>query len=162
MKTETYKILTEEEKSFIKEEVLTTKEVGTILGVSRQQVFNLVRQGKLIPFKQESNVTLFFYSDIISYLLEKATSVLPDTLRQIKVSYNILTDSDVILSDSQKTVLEELDKKGYGIYISDNFYMPIPILLRESNFPIDLYDSHTDSKITISNWEELVNLSNSI
>lgn len=56
---------------YIKEKMLFTSEVCKILGVSRQQVSNLVKQGKLIPLKENPNASIFLKSDTDAYIAEK-------------------------------------------------------------------------------------------
>lgn len=56
---------------YIKENMLFTSEVCEILGVSRQQVSNLVKQGKLFPLKENANAAVFLKSDIDAYIAEK-------------------------------------------------------------------------------------------
>lgn len=56
---------------YIKENMLFTSEVCQILGVSRQQISNLVKQGKLSPLKENANAAIFLKSDIDAYIAEK-------------------------------------------------------------------------------------------
>ncbi|AJQ62686.1 hypothetical protein BTT_63750 (plasmid) [Bacillus thuringiensis serovar morrisoni str. 4AA1] len=57
----------EEMENFIKNEVLTTSEVAEILGIGRDRVNRLIREGKLKPLKKVGSVCLFMRS----YILEK-------------------------------------------------------------------------------------------
>lgn len=58
-------------RSWIQKEILTPQEVAKILGVSRQQVSNLVAQGKLLPAKSVPGCNLFLLEDIETYKFEK-------------------------------------------------------------------------------------------
>lgn len=49
---------------FIQEEVLTTAEVGEILGVTRQRLSALVSSGKLKPVKKVGTVALFLLQHV--------------------------------------------------------------------------------------------------
>ena len=64
--------MTRKEKvTFINNEILTTNEVAEILQLSRQQVLNLVTDGKLSVVKKTSKGNLFLREDILNYLKEK-------------------------------------------------------------------------------------------
>ena len=69
-----------------------------------------------------------------------------------------MSDMDKKLEMAQKPILEKLEEKGYSLYIEKDFYMPIPNIIYENNFPIELYDSHADAKIIVNNWNELSKL----
>lgn len=58
-------------EAYAKDNVLLTQEVCEILGVSRQQVNNLVKQGKIKPLKEAANASLFLKADIDEYLAQK-------------------------------------------------------------------------------------------
>ena len=59
---------------YLKENVLMTSEVGAILGVSKQQVSNLVKQGKIKPFKENANSSLFLKTNIDEYMATKLSN----------------------------------------------------------------------------------------
>ncbi|WP_303984808.1 helix-turn-helix domain-containing protein [Niallia circulans] len=57
--------MNESEKiKFIQKEVLTTAEVGEILGVTRQRLSALVSSGKLKPVKKVGTVALFLLQNV--------------------------------------------------------------------------------------------------
>ncbi|MFS0655728.1 helix-turn-helix domain-containing protein [Bacillus sp. 179-C3.3 HS] len=57
--------MNENEKiEFIQKEVLTTAEVGEILGVTRQRLSALVNSGKLKPVKRVGTVALFLLQNV--------------------------------------------------------------------------------------------------
>lgn len=58
-----------EKVKFIQKEVLTTTEVGEILGVTRQRLSALVSSGKLKPVKKVGTVALFLLQHVLA--LEK-------------------------------------------------------------------------------------------
>ncbi len=72
-------MLNELMRTWIQKEILTPQEVAKILGVSRQQVSNLVAQGKLVPAKTVPGCNLFLLEDIETYKFEKtrAQTLLP-------------------------------------------------------------------------------------
>ena len=51
---------------FMQNEVINTAEVMEILGCSRQNVFDLIKRGKLIPIKETAKERLFLKSDILA------------------------------------------------------------------------------------------------
>lgn len=53
-----------EKVKFIQKEVLTTTEVGEILGVTRQRLSALVSSGKLKPVKKVGTVALFLLQHV--------------------------------------------------------------------------------------------------
>ena len=69
------------------------------------------------------------------------------------------SETELSLIKKQEPVLKKLDSLGYGIYVEEGYYLPIPTLLTEGNFPLNLYYSCTDEKITVQNWDEFVALS---
>lgn len=58
-------------EEYLQKNVLLTGEVGELLGVSKQQVSNLVKQGKIKPFKYNANSSLFLKSTIDEYMAKK-------------------------------------------------------------------------------------------
>lgn len=57
--------------AYIKDNVLLTQEVCELLNVSKQQVNNLVKQGKLTPIKETANASVFLKADIDEYIAKK-------------------------------------------------------------------------------------------
>jgi predicted DNA-binding transcriptional regulator AlpA len=55
----------EELEQFIQNELVNTAEVMQILNCSRQNVFDLIKRGKLKPVKETSKERLFIKSDIL-------------------------------------------------------------------------------------------------
>jgi hypothetical protein len=58
----------EELTSFIREELVNTAEVMQILNCSRQNVFDLIKRGKLMPVKELPKDRLFWRADILARL----------------------------------------------------------------------------------------------
>jgi excisionase family DNA binding protein len=58
-------------REFIADQILTTKEVSKLLGVTRQQISNCVIQGKIEPIKKTRGGCWFTKTDIMRYLTEK-------------------------------------------------------------------------------------------
>jgi predicted DNA-binding transcriptional regulator AlpA len=58
----------EELEQFIQNELINTAEVMKILNCSRQNVFDLIKRGKLKPVKETPKERLFFKSDILARL----------------------------------------------------------------------------------------------
>lgn len=56
----------EELELFIKEELVNTADVMQMLGCSRQNVFDLIKRGKLRPVKETPKERLFLKSDILT------------------------------------------------------------------------------------------------
>jgi predicted DNA-binding transcriptional regulator AlpA len=56
----------EELEQFIQNELINTAEVMQILNCSRQNVFDLIKRGKLKPVKETPKERLFFKSDILA------------------------------------------------------------------------------------------------
>jgi len=54
--------------SFIQNELINTAEVMQLLDCSRQNVFDLIKRGKLTPVKELPKDRLFLKSDIIARL----------------------------------------------------------------------------------------------
>lgn len=99
----------------------------------------------------------------IEELTEYLTSVLEDLgeLRDSRTPLFLIsksTDEELKLADVQKPILEKLDELGFGVYIEKDLYLPIPMFFKDDHFPVDLYDSHIDGKITVQNWNELTKL----
>lgn len=61
----------EELTKFIADELVNTKEAMEILGCSRQNIFDLIKRGKLIPIKEMPKDRLFFKEDIIERKAKK-------------------------------------------------------------------------------------------
>ena len=53
-------------EKFIKNELINTAEVMQILNCSRQNVFDLIKRGKLVPVKETSKDRLFFRADVLA------------------------------------------------------------------------------------------------
>ena len=58
----------EELEHFIQNELINTAEVMKMLNCSRQNVFDLIKRGKLKPVKETPKERLFFKSDILARL----------------------------------------------------------------------------------------------
>lgn len=59
---------TDEFKRFLAEEIVTQTELPEMLDCTRQYVHKLVKQGKLIPFKETGRERLFLKSDIDNWI----------------------------------------------------------------------------------------------
>lgn len=60
----------EELELFIKEELVNTADVMQMLNCSRQNVFDLIKRGKLRPVKETPKERLFLKSDILARVKE--------------------------------------------------------------------------------------------
>lgn len=58
----------EELEKFVREEIINTAEVMKLLNCSRQNVFDLIKRGKLTPIKELQKDRLFLRSDILERL----------------------------------------------------------------------------------------------
>jgi len=58
---------------FIADELINTKEAMVLLGCSRQNIFDLVKRGKLVPVKEMPKDRLFFKEDILDRKVKKET-----------------------------------------------------------------------------------------
>lgn len=79
-------------RDFAKKNVLLTQEVSEILGVSRQQINNLVKQGKLTPVKETSKASLFLRADVDEYQAKKRNG-------------NVITKEEIIGNNYTEDVL---------------------------------------------------------
>ena len=65
----------------------------------------------------------------------------------------------------QRPILEKLDKKGFGIKIEEDFYMGMPCMLFDNNYPLEIYKFLNNAPTLIQtfyNWEEIEKFANSI
>ena len=60
----------EELLAFIRDELINTAEVMEILNCSRQNVFDLIRRGKLTPVKESAKERLFLRADVMERVKE--------------------------------------------------------------------------------------------
>lgn len=98
---------------YLKENVLMTSEVGEILGVSKQQVSNLVKQGKIKPFKVNANSSLFLKTNIDEYI---ATKLSNPTFRDNKV----IGDGNTLRSKDHFDSIRELHKDVQEVHLYFN------------------------------------------
>jgi Helix-turn-helix domain len=49
---------------FVNDEILTSSEATEVLGITRQRLSQLVKNGQLVPLKKEGGVSLFLRSDV--------------------------------------------------------------------------------------------------
>ena len=56
---------TEELKTFISNQILNTTEVTEILNCTRQNVYNLVKKGHLVPIKEYERERLFLKQEVL-------------------------------------------------------------------------------------------------
>lgn len=105
-------------------DILVVSEVSDMLGVSKQQINNLVKKGKLIPAKRTPNGYLFLREDIDDYLqqkikvnLQKTKEIFWNGITHKSKEYfdNVITDCDKIQS-----VNIYFDRSGA---IFDGYYM---------------------------------------
>ena len=61
---------------WVKYNVLSTAEVAEKLGVTRQMVNLLVKDGRLKPIKQSANNTLFFLADVEAYIQNRGNPLI--------------------------------------------------------------------------------------
>lgn len=57
--------ITPELKKWLAEELMITKDVAVLLGVSNARVKALVKEGRLIPIKSEEKCTIFLRSEVV-------------------------------------------------------------------------------------------------
>lgn len=120
-------------KTWIQKEVLTPQEVGKILGVSRQQISNLVAQGKLSPAKSVPGCNLFLLEEVERYKLEKTRSQI--LLPKVIYGENITRSCEEYIRDEVKNL-----EKIVAIYIyfddfdamMDGFYTTEKIAKRDT------------------------------
>lgn len=65
----------------------------------------------------------------------------------------------------QSAILEKLDKNGFGIKIEEDFYMGMPCMLLDNNYPLEIYKfvNNTPTLIqTFYSWDEIEKFANSI
>lgn len=56
--------ITPELKKWLTQELMITKDVAALLGVSNARVKTLVKDGRLIPIKSEEKCTIFLRSEV--------------------------------------------------------------------------------------------------
>lgn len=95
---------------YIKENMLFTSEVCKILGVSRQQISNLVKQGKLSPLKENANAAIFLKSDIDAYIAEKM-------LWNIHYKNEIIGNGNTFHSRKHFDLIEELHDEIVEVHL---------------------------------------------
>lgn len=67
------------------------------------------------------------------------------------------TEEEKQLEYTQKDTLKKLDELGYGVYIEEDFIVPIPLFFNKEHFPLRL--SSPDGIInTYNSWEEVIEL----
>ncbi|WP_234485186.1 helix-turn-helix domain-containing protein [Bacillus cereus] len=57
--------ITPELKKWLTQELMITKDVAVLLGVSNARVKALVKDGRLIPIKSEEKCTIFLRSEVV-------------------------------------------------------------------------------------------------
>ena len=57
--------ITPELKKLLTQELMITKDVAALLGVSNARVKALVKDGRLIPIKSEEKCTIFLRSEVV-------------------------------------------------------------------------------------------------
>ncbi|WP_253265958.1 AlpA family transcriptional regulator [Bacillus sp. BS98] len=57
--------ITSELKKWLAQELMITKDVAALLGVSNARVKALVKDGRLIPIKSEEKCTIFLRSEVV-------------------------------------------------------------------------------------------------
>jgi predicted XRE-type DNA-binding protein len=57
--------ITPELKKWLAEELMITKDVAALLGVSNARVKALVKEGRLTPIKSEEKCTIFLRSEVV-------------------------------------------------------------------------------------------------
>ncbi|AAY60406.1 DNA-binding protein [Bacillus sp. AFS054943] len=57
--------ITPELKKWLAQELMITKDVAALLGVSNARVKALVKEGRLIPIKSEEKCTIFLRSEVV-------------------------------------------------------------------------------------------------
>lgn len=57
--------ITPELKKWLVQELMITKDVAALLGVSNARVKALVKEGRLIPIKSEAKCTIFLRSEVV-------------------------------------------------------------------------------------------------
>ncbi|AJH60438.1 helix-turn-helix domain-containing protein (plasmid) [Bacillus cereus] len=57
--------ITPELKKWLTQELMITKDVAALLGVSNARVKTLVKDGRLIPIKSEEKCTIFLRSEVV-------------------------------------------------------------------------------------------------
>lgn len=75
------------------------------------------------------------------------------------------TKEEKELENRQRSVLEKLSEKGYGIKIDDDFYMDMPCRLDNNNFPLEIYhlvNNEPNMVQIFHKWEEVEKFASTI
>lgn len=97
-------------EAYLKENILLTNEVGKMLGVSKQQVSNLVKQGKIKPFKEGANSSLFLKAEIDEYIAKKLS-------RNIFCQNEIIGDGNTHKSQKHFMSIKDEHKKIQEVHL---------------------------------------------
>lgn len=73
----------------------------------------------------------------------------------IEFSFSEPTEEDIRLENLQKDTLTKLDDMGYGIKVAEGIYLPMPCLIHENNYPIEICNSDNQPGHIFQNWEEI-------
>lgn len=76
----------------------------------------------------------------------------------VSFSISTSTEEEKILEAKQKPILHKLDDNGFGLYVSDDVYFPVPLYFPENCYPLRLYSSKTNSVVVLYNWEAVIEL----
>lgn len=125
-------------KAWVQKEVLTPQEVGKLLGVSRQQISNLVAQGKLVPVKSVPGCNLFLLEDVEKYRIEKTRSytLVPKTIYGSGITRHCTEYVQEQLKDVDKIVAVYIYFDDYDA-IMDGFYTTRKIVKRDKLMSIN-------------------------
>lgn len=85
-----------------------------------------------------------------------------DEETRIRFYVGDLNDEEINLVNYQKAVLSVMKNNGFGIRVTEDMYFSMPCLLRDDDFPIEVYQKNTDTLICFSTWKELEEYSNKI
>lgn len=76
-----------------------------------------------------------------------------------------ISEKDLELERFQQPVLDKLSGAGYGVKVMDDLYMDIPCLLKDNNYPLELYHLVDDKPAlvrTFYKWEEVAEFANEL
>lgn len=65
------------------------------------------------------------------------------------------TEEEIRLKNLQKDVLTKLDNMGYGVKLAEGIYLPMPSLIDENSYPVEIFNSDNQPGHIFQNWEEI-------
>ncbi len=135
-------------REIAKNNVLATDEVCDILGITRQQVSNLVKKGKLEPLKTTKSENLFWKPEILTMLQRRKCITTEDlhheilgstTRRAISAFYELGIDKEDVYEIY--VYFEDMDAIQDGFFCLQNEYIPDVLCpINAPTFVIIMYD----------------------